>query len=95
VRPLDSDFDLYTDGKLIRPEPSQVGDIGIFGLREGIASDSRDPYHGLDLYIPQRALTALADAGDIARDTQELHQSLGRYVQDPVARHLLLAMQHP
>lgn len=89
----DSDFDLYSDGRLVRPEPSQIGDIGIFDLREGIASDSRDPYHGVDLYIPQRALTALADAGDIARDTQQLHQNLGRYVADPVARNLLLAMQ--
>lgn len=88
-----SDFDLYADGRLVRPEPSQIGDIAIFDLRENIASDSRDPYHGVDLYIPQRALLTLSNDGDIPRHVQELHQTFGHYAQDDVTRHLLLAMR--
>ncbi|MBM0104901.1 helix-turn-helix transcriptional regulator [Steroidobacter sp. S1-65] len=82
------DFDLYTDGRLIRPREFDAGAVAIFDLRTNLSIDRRDPFHAVDLYIPRRSLDALAeDANSSAID--ELRHEPGRALQDPVARHLL------
>jgi AraC-like DNA-binding protein len=86
------DFDLYADGRLIRPREFEAGAVAIFDLRANLAIDRRDPFHAVDLYIPRKALDALAeDANSPAID--ELHHEPGRALRDPVARHLLLAIR--
>ena len=88
-----NDFDLYADGKLIRPEGFGVGEIGIFDLRANVASDTRDPYHAVDFYLPRRALSVLENDGDLPAKIQDLRQPFGSSVRDPVAQNLLLAMR--
>jgi AraC family transcriptional regulator len=86
------DFDLYADGRLIRPREFEAGAVAIFDLRTNLAMDRRDPFHAVDLYIPRKSLDALAeDAGAPVID--ELHHEPGKALLDPVARHLLLAIR--
>ena len=87
-----SDFDLYADGRLIRPREFDAGSIAIFDLRTNLAMDRRDPFHAVDLYLPRRSLDALAqDANSPVID--ELQHEPGRALRDPVARHLLLTIR--
>jgi AraC family transcriptional regulator len=46
------DFDLYADGRLIRPKQFEAGAVAIFDLRTTPATDLRDPFHAIDLYLP-------------------------------------------
>ena len=86
------DFDLYADGRLIRPREFAAGAVAIFDLRANLAMDRRDPFHAVDLYIPRKSLVALAeDANSSVID--ELQHEPGRALQDPVARHLLLSIR--
>ncbi len=87
------DFDLYADGRLIPPNGFDAGDVAIFDLRTNLASDLRDPFHALDLYLPLNALAAMGDDGDIPTHIEELRHTPGASVQDPVARNLLLSMR--
>ena len=89
----ENDFDFYVDGKHVKPHGYRGGDIGIIDLRANVASDTRDPYHAVDFYLPRRALLAMGEDGDIERGIQELRQPLAHSTQDPVVRHLLLAMR--
>jgi len=82
------DFDLYADGRLIRPREFEAGAVAIFDLRTNLSIDRRDPFHAVDLYIPRKSLDALAeDANSSAID--ELRHEPGKALQDPIARHLL------
>ncbi|WP_423822451.1 AraC family transcriptional regulator [Salinisphaera sp. SPP-AMP-43] len=85
-----ADFDLYADGRLIRPRGFAAGSVALFDLRANLAMDRRDPFHAIDLYIPRRALNALADDANTFW-VDELRHEPGRALADPVARHLLLA----
>ncbi|MET0656920.1 MAG: AraC family transcriptional regulator [Steroidobacteraceae bacterium] len=86
------DFDLYADGRLIRPSEFEAGAVAIFDLRTNLAMDRRDPFHAVDLYMPRKSLDALAeDANSPVID--ELRHEPGKALQDPVARHLLLAIR--
>ena len=86
------DFDLYADGRLIRPRQFEAGAVAIFDLRTNLAIDRRDPFHAVDLYMPRKSLDALAeDANSSVVD--ELRHEPGKALQDPVARHLLLAIR--
>ena len=86
------DFDLYADGRLIRPREFEAGAVAIFDLRANLAIDRRDPFHAVDLYIPRKSLDALAeDANSPVID--ELRHEPGRALSDPVARHLLLSIR--
>jgi AraC family transcriptional regulator len=86
------DFDLYEDGRLIRPREFDAGAIAIFDLRTNLAMDRRDPFHAVDLYIPRKSLDALAeDANSPAID--ELRHEPGKALRDPIARHLLMAIR--
>src|SRR5271156_4246609 len=87
------DFDLYADGRLILPNGFDAGDVAIYDLRTNLASDLRDPFHAVDLYLPLKALAAMGDDGDIPRHIQELRHTPGASVRDPVARNLLLSMR--
>jgi hypothetical protein len=87
------DFDLYADGRRIQPEGFDAGVVGLFDLRMNLASDLRDPFHAVDLYLPRKALVALGDDGDIPRHIQDLRHTPGAPVRDPVARDLLLSMR--
>jgi AraC-like DNA-binding protein len=87
------DFDLYADGRLILPNGFDAGDVAIYDLRTNLASDQRDPFHAVDLYLPLKALVAMGDDGDIPRHIQELRHTPGTSVRDPVARNLLLSMR--
>ncbi|MBA1155802.1 helix-turn-helix domain-containing protein [Microvirga mediterraneensis] len=87
------DFDLYADGKPIPPKDFAAGAVAIFDLRMNLATDLRDPFHAVNLYLPHKALVAMGDHGDIPRHIQELRHTPGTTVWDPVARDLLLAMR--
>lgn len=86
------DFDLYADGRLIRPREFEVGAVAIFDLRANLAIDRRDPFHAVDLYIPRRSLDALAEDAN-APLIDELRHEPGKALQDPIARHLLLSIR--
>jgi AraC-like DNA-binding protein len=86
-------FDLYADGRLIRPEGFDAGETAIYDLGMNLATDQRDPFHAVDFYVPRKALVAMGDEGDIPRHIQELRHTVGGTVRDPVARDLLLAMR--
>jgi AraC-like DNA-binding protein len=87
------DFDLYADGRLILPNGFDADDVAIYDLRTNLASDQRDPFHAVDLYLPLKALVAMGDDGDVPRHIQELRHTPGASVPDPVARNLLLSMR--
>ncbi|MGV7212929.1 helix-turn-helix transcriptional regulator [Bradyrhizobium sp. UFLA05-112] len=87
------DFDLYADGKLIQPKGFDADEVAIFDLRTSLATDLRDPFHAVDLYLPHKALVAMGDDGDIPRHIQELRHTVGTTLRDPVTRDLLLSMR--
>lgn len=87
------DFDLYADGKPIPPRDFDPGAVAVFDLRMNLATELRDPFQAVSLYLPQRALAAMGDDGDISRDVQELRHTPGATMRDPIARDLLLAMR--
>lgn len=86
------DFDLYEDGRLIRPREFEAGAVAIFDLRTNLATDLRDSFHAVDLYIPRKSLDALAEDAN-APAIDELRHEPGRALQDPTARHLLLSIR--
>lgn len=86
------DFDLYADGRLIRPREFDAGAIAIFDLRTNLAMERRDPFHAVDLYIPRKSLNALAEDAN-APVIDELRHEPGKALRDPVARHLLLTIR--
>ena len=86
------DFDLYADGRLIRPRQFDAGAVAIFDLRTNLASDLRDPFHAIDLYLPTRALDTISDDLGVAR-VDELRHSPGTAVRDATIGDLLLAMR--
>ncbi|PWT93333.1 MAG: AraC family transcriptional regulator [Proteobacteria bacterium] len=86
------DFDLYADGRLIQPEPFDPGDVAIFDLRTNLASDLRDSFHAVDLYLPQRALDGIAAEAGVPRIDELRHRPGGTF-DDPVLRNLLLSMR--
>jgi AraC family transcriptional regulator len=86
------DFDLYEDGRLIRPQQFEAGAVAIFDLRTTLASDLRDPFHAIDLYLPFEALNAISDDLSLAR-IDDLHHTLGTAVVDTTVRDLLLTMR--
>ncbi|HST44130.1 MAG TPA: AraC family transcriptional regulator [Luteimonas sp.] len=87
-----SDFDLYADGRLVRPRDFDAGNVAIFDLRENLAMDRREAFSAVDLYLPQSALASLAeDAGAARIDT--LRHDAGAAVRDLVARDLLSSIR--
>ncbi|MDH6230884.1 AraC family transcriptional regulator [Mesorhizobium soli] len=88
-----TDFDLFAGGRFIRPEGFEAGETAIFDLRMELATDLRDPFHAINLYVPHKALLAMGDEGDIPRHIQELRHTVGGTARDPVARDLLLSMR--
>jgi AraC family transcriptional regulator len=86
------DFDLYEDGRLIRPQQFEAGAVAIFDLRTTLASDLRDPFHAIDLYLPFEALNAISDDLSLAR-VDDLHHTLGTAVIDTTVRDLMLSMR--
>ena len=86
------DFDLYEDGRLIRPQQFEAGAVAIFDLRTTLASDLRDPFHAVDLYLPFEALNAISDDLSLAR-IDGLYHPLGTAVMDTTVRDLLLSMR--
>lgn len=87
------DFDLYADGRSVAPKDFDAGAVAIFDLRMNLATDLRDPFHAINLYIPHTALLAMGDDGDVPRYIQELRHTVGEAIHDPVARDLLLSMR--
>lgn len=87
-----ADFDLYADGRLIRPNQFNAGAIAIFDLRTNMAMERRDPFHVVDLYIPRGSLDALAEDAN-ASLIKDLHHEPGEAFPDPIARHLLQTIQ--
>lgn len=87
------DFDLYADGRMIEPQGYGAGDVAIFDLRMNLATDLRDPFHAVNLYVPHKAFSVMGDDGDIPRHIQELRHTVGATVRDPIARDLLLSMR--
>lgn len=87
-----TDFDLYADGRLIRPRQFDAGAVAIGDLRTTLATDLRDPFHAIDLYLPTRALDMISDDLGLAR-VDELRHSPGTAVRDATIRDLLLSMR--
>jgi len=86
------DFDLYADGRLIRPQQFHAGAVALFDLRSNLATDLRDPFHAVDLYLPSKSLDVIADDAGLPR-VDELRHRPGTAVQDLVMRDLLLSMR--
>jgi AraC family transcriptional regulator len=86
------DFDLYESGRLIRPREFDAGVVAIFDLRTKLASDLRDTFHAIDLYLPRKALDALVEDSNAPRIDELRHQP-GVALRDPVARDLLLSVR--
>jgi AraC family transcriptional regulator len=86
------DFDLYADGRLIRPQQFGAGAVAIFDLRTTLVTDLRDPFHAIDLYLPLAALNAMSDELGTGR-VDELRHTPGTAVFDTTVRSLLLSMQ--
>jgi AraC family transcriptional regulator len=86
------DFDLYESGRLIRPREFDAGVVAIFDLRTKLATDLRDPFHAVDLYLPRKALDALVEDANAPRIDELRHQP-GVALRDPVARDLLLSVR--
>lgn len=86
------DFDLYADGRLIRPREFDAGSVAIFDLRTKLAMDGRAPFHAVDLYIPRKSLDALAEDAN-APLIDGLQHEPGKALRDPIAQHLLLAIR--
>ena len=86
------DFDLYADGRMIRPEQFDAGAVAIYDLRTTLASDLRDPFHAISLYLPLQALNAISDGLGVAR-LDDLRHTPGTAVLDATARDLLLSMR--
>lgn len=87
------DFDLFAEGRFIQPEGFEAGDTAIFDLRMDLATDLRDPFHAINLYVPHKALLTMGDDGDIPRHIQEFRHTIGATARDPVTRDLLLSMR--
>lgn len=86
------DFDLFADGRFIRPQQFNAGAIAIFDLRTNLATDLRDPFHAINLYLPIKALKNIAEElGAPAID--ELRHRPGTAVMDAAATNLLLSMR--
>jgi AraC family transcriptional regulator len=86
------DFDLYSEGRLIRPQHFDAGAVAIFDLRANLATDLRDPFHAIDLYVPIPALQAIAtDLG--GPEIGELRHTPGAATRDATIRDLLLSMR--
>ena len=86
------DFDLYADGRLERPRDFEAGNVAIFDLRENLATERREAFHAIDLYLPQTSLAALAeDAG--APRIDELRHDTGAAFRDPITRDLLSSIR--
>ncbi|WP_394002466.1 helix-turn-helix domain-containing protein [Luteimonas sp. WGS1318] len=91
LRPC-TDFDLYADGRLVRPRGFDTGNVAIFDLRENLATERREAFHAIDLYLPQAALAAVAeDAGTVRID--DLRHDTGAAFRDPVAHALLSSIR--
>jgi AraC family transcriptional regulator len=86
------DFDLYSDGRLIQPQHFDAGAIAIFDLRPNLATDLRDPFHAIDLYIPVAALDLIATDLGVPR-IHELRHTPGAATRDATIRDLLLSMR--
>jgi AraC family transcriptional regulator len=86
------DFDLYADGRMIQPEQFDAGAVAIYDLRTTLASDLRDPFHAIGLYLPVQALNAISDGLGAGR-VNELRHTPGTAVPDATARDLLLSMR--
>lgn len=86
------DFDLYASGRMIRPKQFIAGAVGIYDLRTTLASDLRDPFHAISLYLPIQALHAISDGMGKAR-LDDLRHTPGTAVLDATARDLLLSMR--
>lgn len=86
------DFDLYFDGRMIRPERFNPGAVAIFDLRTTFASEVRAPFDAISLYLPLQALNAISDVMGGAR-LDDLRHTPGTAVQDTTARDLLLSMR--
>ena len=85
-------FDLYADGRLIRPQGIVAGATLIADFRYSPAYERREPFHAVDLYIPHKSLNALTEDAN-APAIDELRHVPGNALQDHVTGHLLLAMR--
>jgi AraC family transcriptional regulator len=86
------DFDLYADHRLIRPPPFAAGAVAIFDLRTTLASDLRDRFHAIDLYLPVEALKVISAELNGSR-LDELRHTPGVAEVDTTLRDLLLSMR--
>ncbi|WP_101926736.1 MULTISPECIES: AraC family transcriptional regulator [Luteimonas] len=87
-----TDFDLYADGRLVRPRDFAAGNVAIFDLRENLATERRAAFHAVDLYLPQASLAAIAEDAGAAR-IDDLRHDTGAAFRDAVARDLLSSIR--
>jgi AraC family transcriptional regulator len=86
------DFDVYLDGRMIRPGQFKACSLAIYDLRTTLKFERRDPFHAIDLYMPLQALNTVSDGLGVAR-LSDLRHTLGTAVLDATARDLLLSMR--
>lgn len=87
-----ADFDLFADGRFIRPERFEAGAVALFDLRANFRSDIRDPFHAVDFYLPRRLLDVITDDAGLP-SIDELRYRPGIAVHDSVSSALLQSMR--
>jgi AraC family transcriptional regulator len=75
--------ELWLDGKSVRTEPMNSGEVALHDLRRGPVFKVYAPINSLNFYIPHRSLDAFADDAEVGR-ISELNFTPGVGVTDKV-----------
>jgi AraC family transcriptional regulator len=90
--------ELWLDGRSVRTEPLNPGEVALHDLRRRPVFKMYTPIDSLNFYIPRRALDACADDAN-ARRIEELHFTPGIGINDKIlallGSALLPAFEHP
>jgi AraC family transcriptional regulator len=90
--------ELWLDGKAIRTQPLNPGEVALHDLRRRPVFKMYTPIDSLNFYIPRHALDACADDAN-ARRIEELHFTPGIGIEDKIlaalGSALLPAFAHP
>jgi len=82
----------FTEGGFVKDVDHRAGVVQVHDLRCDPIVELRDPFHVMHCYIPQHAITALAEEMR-SPVVEDLHIRPSQTLIDPVIRNLLLAVQ--
>ena len=84
--------DYFSEGRHVGAVDHRAGVIQIHDLRRDPVVDLQDPFHIMHLYLPHKALNALAEEA-AATPIGDLHVKPGDCVQDAVVENLFLSLR--